>query len=113
MNLPPEAERTRKELLDICGSLAAIVARKNHDYDESFGDLLEEVGPAYFVGRVGDKYRRLLALLVKGKRPLVDEAVEDTVADLAGYCLLYLRFIGRKKHKEASAGKGGGRENGS
>lgn len=89
-----DIQGVRRELMTVAGELCLLVARKHHDYGGSFDLLLEEIGPAYFVGRVGDKYHRLKALLVDGKRPLVDESAVDTVRDLAGYCLLYLRGRG-------------------
>lgn len=90
-----EVATVRRELERVADELCSLVAGKHHDYGESFDHLLTEYGPTGFLVRVADKYHRLKSLLHDGKRPMVDESAVDTVRDLAGYCLLYLRWAER------------------
>lgn len=68
---------------------------KNRDYGDSFERLLERLGPTSFVTRAADKMERLISITEKGKIEVGDETVEDTIKDLANYCLMYLRWAHR------------------
>lgn len=82
--------------LDICHTLNDIYQRKNADYGDSFAKLRNELPSAILV-RIYDKYSRLKNLL-EGKDQLVlDESIDDTLMDLANYCIMEL--IERKADK--------------
>lgn len=73
--------------------LADILSKKNADYGDaaSLPPLLAphlDAGTAILV-RMSDKVNRIQHLLEAGKSE-VNESLEDSVLDLAGYCLLYL-----------------------
>ncbi len=63
--------------------------RKNKDYGNSFEESIDEFGPIAFVVRADDKMRRLKQL-VKNEANVKDESFEDTVRDLANYCIMYV-----------------------
>lgn len=66
--------------------------RKNHDYGNSFATTWREFGDKGIVtgvARISDKYHRLLNLSL-GTEPLVDESIDDTLMDMANYCILTL-----------------------
>ena len=78
----------------ICDEIKSTLIAKNQNYGNSSGrtpifapGLTAE--DALFV-RLSDKVARL-AELRKGEPDRVGEALEDTVADMAGYCVLILR----------------------
>ncbi len=74
---------------DVCHTLNEIYERKNNDYGDSFAKLRNELPNAILV-RIYDKYRRLKTLL-EGKEQLVkDESIDDTLMDLANYCIMEL-----------------------
>lgn len=74
---------------EICQILNDVYDRKNHDYGDSFAKLRNEIPNAILV-RVYDKYSRLKTLL-EGKEQLVkDESIDDTLMDLANYCIMEL-----------------------
>jgi len=74
---------------NICTGLNVTYYKKNSDYGDSFAKLRDEMPNAILV-RIYDKYRRLHSLL-NGKQQLVnDESVEDTLSDLANYCIMEL-----------------------
>jgi hypothetical protein len=67
---------------------------KNRDYGSSVWKppILSprlDVAEAIFV-RLSDKIERIRSLRQRGGDPAVDESLDDTLRDLAGYCLLLL-----------------------
>ena len=75
----------------ILSNLEDTYKRKNSDYGNSVGDTYEKFGDISFLTRITDKYNRILSLADKGECGEVkDEALEDTILDLANYCLLWL-----------------------
>lgn len=83
-----------KETIDAASKrLAEILSKKNADYGDAASSppLLAphiDAGTAIIV-RMSDKVNRIKHLLEAGKSE-VNESLEDSVLDLAGYCLLYL-----------------------
>lgn len=83
-----------------CDALAKILKEKNANYGNAFAEapyLLPEMGTttAAFV-RLSDKFRRLRTIYnnkeEKDRRKL-EETLEDTIRDVAGYCILLLAFV--------------------
>ncbi len=65
---------------------------KNHDYGNSFATTWREFGdkgPITGVAQISHKYHRLLNLTL-GTKPQVDESIDDTLMDMANYCILTL-----------------------
>ena len=91
----------------IINNLEDTYKRKNSDYGNSVGDTYEKFGDISFLTRITDKYNRILSLADKGECGEVkDEALEDTILDLANYCLLWLverEYAGQ--HKEVKPTK--------
>jgi hypothetical protein len=85
-----EPSPLRESLDDIAGGLVDTLIRKNTDYGDSYRRLRDEFGPDSFLIRLGDKYNRLIAL--RGKDALVSESTDDTIRDIAGYCLLEMAY---------------------
>ena len=75
--------------VDVCSDIRRIYALKNADYGDSFGKSLDEFGPIAFVVRASDKMERLKQL-VKSEAKVKGESFDDTVSDLANYCIMYL-----------------------
>ena len=88
----------------ILSNLEDTYKRKNSDYGNSVGDTYEKFGDISFLTRITDKYNRILSLADKGECGQVkDEALEDTILDLANYCLLWLverEYAGQHEEKE-------------
>ena len=85
----------------ILSNLEDTYKKKNSDYGNSVGDTYEKFGDISFLTRITDKYNRILSLADKGECSEVkDEALEDTILDLANYCLLWLverEYAGQQK----------------
>lgn len=86
---------------DIQDKLVKIYAKKNHDYGDSFNEGCNELGVGYAFSRIFDKTKRFQTL-AKGimnnnlSIEVQDETIEDTIMDLANYCMMYLAW--RDKH---------------
>ena len=83
--------------LEICIILNDIYARKNHDYGDSFAKLRNELPNAILI-RIYDKYSRLKTLMEGAEQKVKDESIEDTLMDLANYCIMEL--VERKMENE-------------
>ncbi|MDO4465549.1 MAG: DUF1599 domain-containing protein [Bacillota bacterium] len=73
--------------------------RKNHDYGNSFFEDLEDendLGPARYA--IGNKWRRFKQLSMN-KDAQVDESIEDTLLDMANYCVMTLMWLQDRKHE--------------
>lgn len=95
-----------KRQLDI---LTDLLARKNADYGNSAFDA-PPLAPgldttAAILVRMGDKISRLETLAKRRTARVKDESFDDTVRDLAGYCVLYLAASADQEERERSAAK--------
>ena len=79
---------------DACFELSELLRKKNSDYGNSFEDSYNEYGLTMIIIRLEDKLNRL-KYLSKNEASVVDEAVDDTLRDIAGYGLL--GYISTKK----------------
>lgn len=80
---------------DICHELMTTYSMKNSDYGDSFGRTFGEYGLVSAVVRIADKYHRIAELTKKER--LVDESIEDTLLDLAGYCIMTVMELRKDK----------------
>lgn len=74
--------------LELCGKLNKIYEQKNKAYGNSFGETFEKLGLISAVTRISDKYNRLVNLATHPDINKGDEAIEDTLLDMANYCLM-------------------------
>ena len=82
---------------EICKSLNETYKRKNHDYGDSFTHTRSIIPNAILV-RLNDKISRLNTLLLNDKQKVKDESIDDTLIDLANYCIMEL--VERKMDNE-------------
>lgn len=75
-------------IADTCDEIKHLLIRKNHDYGNSFSKQFEKYGLLSGIIRLDDKMSRLDTLIQN--KALVNESIEDTVADIAGYAILLL-----------------------
>ena len=69
--------------------------KNNYDQFESYG---YKEGLKYVLGRISEKYHRLLNLTYSNEQPKVNESIQDTLLDLANYSILAL--ISYNEHQE-------------
>ncbi len=96
-----------------CEKMQAITKAKNSDYtgagDDPFANFSSveqrqicttEQG---FLTRMNDKFERLISFNNKGSLQVKDESVEDTLLDLANYCILMAGYLKSKSHAQVRA----------
>ena len=93
-----------KEFTEECVNMIELYAKKNHDYGNSFEQGMNTIGPAYGIGRLYDKMNRIITLS-KVKAEITDEAIEDTVRDLACYAVMTSCFLNLVKKSVKSNSK--------
>lgn len=76
----------------LLNNLAETYKAKNNDYGNSVADTYEKFGCVSFLVRITDKYNRLLTLCNSNapEQKVKDEKIDDTILDLANYCLLWV-----------------------
>ena len=83
----------------ICEELTQIYYNKNQDYGDSFAIVRAKVPDAIRV-RLWDKMLRLDDLLSAADALVQSETIEDTLKDMANYCLMELIERQLEKEKE-------------
>ena len=75
---------------DIIMKLHEIYNSKNSDYGDSFGETYRKLGIISALTRISDKYNRLISLATKPEeeRKVKDESIQDTLLDMANYCIM-------------------------
>lgn len=69
--------------------LQKILVKKNTAYGDAFGKSIEKYGYIAALVRMSDKWNRLNNLMLDGENvDNLGESVQDTLLDLAGYCIL-------------------------
>lgn len=61
--------------------------RKNADYGDSFSNARKDI-PYYTLGKLYDKFSRYKNIVLSGSDPKVNESIEDTLLDMANYCIM-------------------------
>ena len=76
--------------LEIAKSLNHLYDTKGHDYGDSFGETYHKLGIISALTRISDKYNRLISLATKPEeeRKVKDESIQDTLFDMANYCIM-------------------------
>lgn len=87
-------------VFDLADKLALILIAKNKDYGDSYAKSVERYGQTVTLIRLADKFSRLETLILSGDAAEVEESIDDTLMDLAGYALLELerRERGNQEH---------------
>ena len=74
---------------DYTDKLADILAKKNAAYGDAFGKSIEKYGYVAALVRMSDKWNRLNTLMLDSNGiDNLGESVQDTLLDLAVYCVL-------------------------
>lgn len=81
----------------LTGEMAALYARKNKDYGDSFTEMYKEWGAMYPMSRMQEKLRRATQILRSGEAQVTEEKVTDTLLDLANYALMTIMELKESK----------------
>lgn len=104
-----------------CDKMIEITRVKNADYtgaaDSPFANFtrVETLGICSteqgFLTRMTDKLCRITSFAQQGTLLVKDESVEDTLLDLANYCILMAGYLRQKKEEAVVASLGPSKEN--
>lgn len=96
----PKAKPNESDKEQLHGILCELVhetyVKKNHDYGDSFGSLRKKY-PVLICIHIAEKLERLNTLIENPKSARVKESIEDTLMDIANYCLMELTERNSKK----------------
>lgn len=96
----PKAKPNESDKEQLHGILCELVhetyVKKNHDYGDSFGSLRKKY-PVLICIHIAEKLERLNTLIENPKSARVTESIEDTLMDIANYCLMELTERNSKK----------------
>lgn len=76
--------------MEICEKLNQTYIDKNTAYGDSFGKTFADLGIMSAITRIYDKFNRIVALAKGAENNVRDEAIEDTLTDLANYAIMTL-----------------------
>lgn len=91
-------ERDVREVLQKMGDIFAI---KNKKYGNSFEVSVDKYGMIAALTRISDKFNRIENLILTGDNGTDDEAITDTLIDMANYCIMtavYIKNVGGKSN---------------
>lgn len=87
---------------DITEKMRETFLKKNHDYGNSFHETWDEFGDKGIITaltQISHKYHRLMNIGL-GTKPLVDESIDDTLLDMAIYCILTIMDLEKARNNE-------------
>lgn len=79
-----------EQFKQIAEDLGNLYEKKNTAYGDSFGNTYNKLGIISAVTRISDKYNRLCNLATNPNIDTLDESIEDTLRDMAAYCIMTL-----------------------
>ena len=72
----------------IAEEITDLYEKKDRAYGSSFNQTYEKLGIISAVTRISDKYNRLCNLAVNKDIDNLGESLEDTLKDMAAYCIM-------------------------
>mgnify|MGYP002590935996 FL=1 len=101
-NSAPEFTDDELRFRDITEKMRETFLKKNHDYGNSFHETWDEFGDKGIITaltQISHKYHRLMNIGL-GTKPLVDESIDDTLLDMANYCILTIMELEKARNNE-------------
>lgn len=88
-----------KHFKQIATELGELYDKKNTAYGNSFNETFKKLGIISAVTRISDKYNRLCNLATNVNIDDLGESLEDTLRDMASYCIMTVMELENKKEK--------------
>lgn len=96
-NITTDIKMNDKEAFKmITNAMYELYVVKNHDYGNSFSNSFGRFGIVSAAVRIGDKFNRLASLCTSNAL-VADESIEDTLLDLANYCIMTVIELEKRK----------------
>ena len=83
-----ERDPSEERFKEIALSLSDLYSKKNPVYGNSFERSLKKYGKISGLTRISDKFNRLEKIITNPDIETNDESLEDTLLDLASYCIM-------------------------
>lgn len=84
----------------IAEEISSLYEAKDRCYADSFGSTYDRLGIISAVTRISDKYNRLCNLATNPNVDDLGESIEDTLKDMAAYCIMTVMKLDKPKHLE-------------
>ena len=97
----PDCVTTEDYIKSLTNKLALTLQAKNHDYNSAFSEMFDELGIDYAYGKLREKMNRIKALRKKPNM-VENEGLEDALLDTAGYAILTLVELKKRKGNDKS-----------
>jgi hypothetical protein len=94
---PAEVFNQYDEFDKIVKNASTIYRQKNADYGDSFAKSVQKRGIIAALTRIEDKFQRFDNIVSTGKIEVKNESLEDTLLDMANYCVMTVIELRRKK----------------
>ena len=88
----------------IAEDIASLYEVKDKAYGNSFGATFEKLGIISAVTRISDKYNRLCNLATNKDIDNLGESIEDTLKDMAAYCIMTIMELQDEKPPQQDTG---------
>ena len=85
---------------ELCNQIHEVYKAKNLAYGDSFGRSYDDWGLPAAAIRITDKFNRFVNLAQHEDVDTGDEAITDTLLDLANYALMTVMEIERKRNEQ-------------
>lgn len=92
----PDCVTTEDYIKSLTNKLSLTLQAKNHDYNSAFSEMFDELGIDYAYGKLREKMNRIKALRKKPNM-VENEGLEDALLDTAGYAILTLVELKKRK----------------
>lgn len=86
-----------KQFKQIATELGELYDKKNSAYGNSFSETYKKLGIISAVTRISDKYNRLCNLSTNPNIDDLGESLEDTLRDMASYCIMTVMELQNNK----------------
>ena len=91
-----ECQTTEDYIGNLTDSLRKTLVAKDHDYNSAFSEMFDELGIDYAYGKLREKMNRIKTL--RNQPNMVEnEGLEDALLDTAGYAILTLVELKKRK----------------
>lgn len=104
---------TEKDVREALNKMGDVFAVKNKKYGNSFEISVDKYGLIAALTRMSDKFNRIENLILTCDNGTDDEAVADTLIDLANYCVMtavYMKNANREAYMNALRGENHGED---
>lgn len=95
--LNPQEKTNVEKFKEVTDQMVKTFDAKNHDYGNAFEEGCDKFGIVSAVSRIDEKNSRVCTLYENAAISKVNESLEDTLLDMANYCVMLVMYL--RDHK--------------